>query len=327
MSKHLFSRIKNLVASEWNYLLSRMGMVRCNHYPTFVSIEPANFCPLHCPACPVGRKGKDEKHHTMLSMETYRTILEKLSPYVHTIQFYFQGEPLLNRQLPKMIALAKQEGLYTSISTNAQVINSLLADQLVVSGLDHIIVSIDGLSEESYRAYRQGGSLHKALEGLCHIRQAKQKHNAHIRIELQCLRLKSNEHEWQHFKRTYRHMGADSLTLKTAQFYDYEHGNDLMPSNSKYSRYTFDVKSGCYRPKNRYKSLKDVPCRRLWKGCVIDVHGNMFPCCFDKEGQYSFGNLVQSSLDDVWFSNQALLFRQSVTQDRMQYNICTNCTE
>jgi radical SAM protein with 4Fe4S-binding SPASM domain len=122
-------------------------------------------------------------------------------------------------------------------------------------------------------------------------------------------------------------MGADTLTLKTAQFYDYEHGNDLMPSNSKYSRYTFDVKSGCYRPKNRYKSLKDVPCRRLWKGCVIDVHGNMFPCCFDKEGQYSFGNLVQSSLDDVWFSNQALLFRQSVTQDRMQYNICTNCTE
>lgn len=327
MSKHLFSRIKNLVISEWNYTLSRMGVVRCSHYPTFVSIEPANFCSLHCPACPVGLRGKDERHRKLLPMESYLNVLGKLSPYVHTIQFYFQGEPLLNRHLPKMIALAKQEGLYTSLSTNAQGMNRLLADQLVVSGLDHIIVSIDGLSEESYNAYRQGGSLHKALDGLCYVRQAKKKHNAHIRIELQCLRLKSNEHEWQLLKRNYRHMGADTLTLKTAQFYDYEQGNDLMPSNSRYSRYIFDATIGKYRPKNRQKSQKNIPCRRLWKGCVIDVHGNMLPCCFDKDGQHILGNLVQSSLDDVWFSPQAILFRQSVTQDRMQYKICTNCTE
>ena len=68
------------------------------------------------------------------------------------MQFYFQGEPLLNKELPEMIKAASKEGIYTIVSTNALAITPLLAEQLMKAGLSRIIVSIDGLSEESYCA-------------------------------------------------------------------------------------------------------------------------------------------------------------------------------
>ena len=148
------------------------------HLPTFVSVEPANFCQLRCPECPVG-KGKTENGKVkresgkVMSMEVFEQVLKQVQETAHTMQFYFQGEPLLNKQLPAMIGKAHQAGLYTIVSTNAQALTMLMAQELVKSGLDRIIVSIDGFSEESYAAYRVGGSLHRALEGLEHLREAK----------------------------------------------------------------------------------------------------------------------------------------------------------
>ena len=136
-----------------------------------------------------------------------------------------------------MVARAHQVGIYTIVSTNAQTISKELANALVKSGLSRIIVSIDGFSEETYTAYRVGGSLQKALEGLQFMRHAKETHHSAIRIELQVLRLRTNEHEWEWIRRNYKRLGATHLVFKTAQLYDYEHGNPLMPSNERYSRY------------------------------------------------------------------------------------------
>lgn len=250
--------------------------------------------------------------------------------YVHTIQFFFQGEPLLNSQLPEMIRLAHEAHIYTTTSTNAQALTPLLAEQLIQSGLDRIIVSIDGLSEESYSTYRQGGSLQKALRGLVYLREAKDRLGGHTHIELQCLRLKSNEHEWAMFERSYHQMGADSLTLKTAQFYDYQQGNPLMPTDARFCRYARQ-QDGTYRPKNRPpktgKTLFHKPCYRLSTGCVITTMGEVLPCCFDKSAQHSWGNIRSQSLREIWQSHKAQQFRHEVRLSRATFSICTNCTE
>ena len=170
-------------------------------------------------------------------MELFHRILDDVKEHAHTMQFYFQGEPLLNKQLPEMIAAAHQVGLYTIVSTNAQALSRSTAEALVKSGLSRIIVSIDGFSEESYAAYRVGGSLHKALEGLQHLANAKAELHSRIRIELQVLRLRSNEHEWDWIKKNYKKLGATHLVFKTAQLYNFEHGHPLMPTDERYSRY------------------------------------------------------------------------------------------
>lgn len=295
--------------------------------PTFVSVEPAGFCQLRCPECPVGMAREKGLHDSrrVLSLPLLRHILDELSPYIHTIQFYFQGEPLLCRDLPEMIRMAHKEGLYTIVSTNAQALTDERAETLVQAGLSRIIVSMDGLTQASYEAYRQGGDVEKVYAALRSLRQAKMKHKSSIRIELQCLRLRSNEHEWNDFKRLYRRLGADCLTFKTAQFYDCEKGNPLMPSDERYSRYE-KRKDGSYRLKR--SRLFPRPCHRIFTGCVIDSNGQVLPCCFDKSRQYVFGMLnANTSFRSVWDSDKAKRFRRCVLHNRFSIPICTNCTE
>lgn len=306
--------------------------------PVFVSVEPAGFCQLHCPECPVGTASSVQRSVVRRTMPLpfFRRILDELSPYVHTVQFFFQGEPLLCRDLPEMIRLAHQEGLYTIVSTNAQSLTQERAEALVEAGLSRIIVSMDGLSQSSYEAYRKGGDVRKVYAALRYLRQAKTKYKSRMCIELQCLRLRSNENEWQEFKRSYRRLGADRLTFKTAQFYDYEHGNPLMPSDERYSRYK-KGKDGTYRLKQPCRLFSLLPirkvfgvplCRRLFTGCVIDAEGNVLPCCFDKARQFAFGRLcADMSFRSVWESEKARRFRLQVLHHRLSVPICTNCTE
>ena len=299
-----------------------MGVVRVRHLPTFVSIEPANYCQLRCPACPVGQRAANNTHHRAqnMSWDTYLRILTQVQATAHTIQFYFQGEPLLNPLLPKMIARAREAGLFTIVSTNAQALTRSMAHELVKSGLHRVIVSIDGFSEESYAAYRVGGDLHRALEGLQFLREAKAEYSSSICIELQVLRLRSNEHEWQWIERHYKSLGATRLVFKTAQLYDYQHGHSLMPTDERYSRYK-KGEDGTYhltRPRRR-------SCYRLWSGCVVTTTGEVLPCCYDKAGNHAFGSLMEQNLEQVWHNKNADDFRRQVLQDSHAIPICREC--
>lgn len=322
------TRSINRLRAEFSFLLSRFGHYRVRHLPCFASVEPAHCCQLRCPDCALG--AGQTTSGGLMSLDTFRRILPKLSPYIHTLQFYFQGEPLLNPDLPAMIALAHEQHLYTIVSTNAQALTPRLAKQLAEAGLNRIIVSIDGFSQESYEQYRVGGSLHKAMAGLQYLRDAQRGHQPWI--ELQVLRLRSNEHEWSYVRHHYRAMGANQLTFKTAQFIDFEHGNPLMPSNPRYSRYE-KLDTGHYQLKPKHptpllpsSSTPLLPCRRLWTGCVITTTGDVLPCCYDKGAQYAFGNLLQEDLATIFHSPRAHAFRQAVLSSR-SFPICHNCWE
>ncbi len=341
-------RIWNYVRCEVSYVLSQFGIYRFTHRPCFVSIEPANFCQLRCPECPVGMRkppsyppirgeeySKDSSplrvKRALLAPSLFGKLLEENARYMHTVIFYFQGEPLLHKELPTLIRMAKAHNLYTYLSTNLQALTPALAHTLIASGIDHIVASIDGISEASYQAYRQGGKLSKALAGLRLLHEEKVAQHAHTVIEWQCLRLRSNEHEWEEIRRQYKALGADMLTFKTAQFYDFEQGNALMPTEDRYSRYT-KQQDGTYTLKTKrslFSSKREnrSSCKRLYSGCVMDVHGNILPCCFDKAGKYAFGNIQQQSLADIWNSKEAIQFRHAVCTKRAQIDICKNCTE
>ena len=270
----------------------------------------------------------------LLTMELFHRILDDVKEHAHTMQFYFQGEPLLNKQLPEMIAMAHQVGLYTIVSTNAQALSRSTAEAIVKSGLNRIIVSIDGFSEESYAAYRVGGSLHKALEGLQHLANAKAELHSRIRIELQVLRLKTNEHEWEWIKKNYKKLGATQLVFKTAQLYNFEHGHPLMPTDERYSRYK-KIADGTYVHKKAYRLLQPTSilhrafgatCLRLWSGCVITTTGEVLPCCYDKDGQHALGNIAEQSLLDIFHSKRANALRHRVLHATAPIpEMCKNC--
>jgi radical SAM protein with 4Fe4S-binding SPASM domain len=110
--------------------------------------------------------------------------------------------------------------------------------------------------------------------------------------------------------------------LKTAQVYDYEQGNELIPSQEKYSRYARQV-DGSYRIKNYLLNH----CWKLWHSCVITWDGIVVPCCFDKDAEHRLGDLKKASFREIWQSNTYQNFREQLFQGRDQIDICTNCTE
>ncbi len=253
-----------------------------------------------------------------MNMEVFRRVLEEVKETAWVMQFYFQGEPLLNKDLPQMIREAHDAGLFTIVSTNAQAMTQEMAQALVSAGLDRIIVSMDGLTEESYNAYRVGGSLEKCKEAIVWLREAKRVTGYGLPvIELQCLRLKSNENEWKDFEREYKALGADRLVFKTAQLYDYADGHPLMPTKAKYSRYVKGA-DGKYRRRRLGKG-----CWRVWSGAVVTTTGEVLPCCYDKAHEYAYGNIMNAGMDILFGNEKAVAFRKAAIKETPK--ICQEC--
>ena len=134
--------------------------------------------------------------------------------------------------------------------------------------------------------------------------------------------VKPNEHQLDNIHELAKQLGVNEVIFKTAQVYNYENGNPLMPNNENYSRYKKQA-NGTYTLKNKLLNQ----CWRMWSGCVITWDGLMVPCCFDKDAKHQLGNLKQNSFSDIWKSNKYNTFRQSILKSRQEIDICKNCSE
>src|SRR5215467_2960660 len=245
-------------------------------YPVSVSFEPTTSCNLRCPECPSGLRAFT-RPTGMLQQDFFKETIDQLSKDLLYLVFYFQGEPYLNPNFLDMVSYASSKGIYTATSTNAHYLNDEHARRTVESGLDRLIISIDGSTQEVYEQYRVGGKLDKVLEGTRNIVKWKKKLKSRTPfIFFQFLVVKPNEHQLDDIKRLAKETGVDEVRFKTAQVYDYKNDpNHLIPENKKFSRY-LKKDNGEYEIKN---SLQNH-CWRLWHAPVITWDGLIVPCCF-----------------------------------------------
>jgi radical SAM protein with 4Fe4S-binding SPASM domain len=117
-------------------------------------------------------------------------------------------------------------------------------------------------------------------------------------------------------------LGVDALSFKTAQVYDYEFGNPLLPEAEGLSRYR-KLPDGRYEPKANVHNH----CWKLWHGTVVTWDGRVVPCCFDKDAQHQLGDLKENSLRKIWHGAPYQAFSETLFGGRQNIDICTNCTE
>lgn len=290
--------------------------------PFAFSLEPTTSCNLRCPECPSGLRSFS-RDTGMLPMDYAETTIKKLSKYAGYMTLYFQGEPYLNKDFFEIVVMAKQHKLFVNTSTNAHYLKDENARKTVESGLDRLIISIDGITQQTYESYRIGGKLDKVIEGTRNIIAWKKKLKSKTpQVIFQFLVVKPNEHEIPELYKLAEDLEVDKVLLKTAQVYDYKHGNPLIPDNIKYSRYKQNA-DGTFSIKNKLLNQ----CWRMWQACVVTWDGNMVPCCFDKDATYKMGNILEHDLDEVWWSAAYKKFRQQLLVSRSSIDICTNCTE
>lgn len=291
--------------------------------PVSISFEPTTSCNLRCPECPSGLRAFS-RPTGMLRKDFFRETIDQLSKDLTYLVFYFQGEPYLNPDFLNMVAYAVSKKIYTATSTNAHYLTESNARRTVESGLDRLIISIDGTTQETYKQYRVGGNLDKVLEGAARVVRWKKELNSKTPfIIFQFLVVRHNEHQIEEVKRLAREIGVDQVRLKTAQVYDFEHDpNKLIPTLSRYSRY----KKGS-DGRMQFKGNNKNHCWRLWHDPVITWDGTIAPCCFDKDAQHKLGSLQHNSFREIWNNPAYQKFRAQVLQSRKNIDICANCSE
>jgi radical SAM protein with 4Fe4S-binding SPASM domain len=292
-------------------------------YPISISFEPTTSCNLRCPECPSGLRAFT-RPTGMLQKDFFRDTIDQLSKDLLYLVFYFQGEPYLNPQFLDMVQYASSKGIYTATSTNAHYLTEANARKTVESGLDRLIISIDGTTQDVYEQYRVGGKLNKVLEGARNIVKWKKELKSKTPfVFFQFLVVKPNEHQIEDVKRLAKEIGVDEVRFKTAQVYDYENDpNNLIPTIDKYSRYRKNQQGEV-----EFKNKLQNHCWRLWHATVISWDGLVVPCCFDKDAQHTLGDLKGRSFKEVWHNEKYKRFREQVLSGRKNIDICANCSE
>ncbi len=258
-----------------------------------------------------------------MSYGIFKKAIDELHDNLIYLMLYFQGEPFINKNFFYFVKYAVSHKIYTTTSTNAHFLDDSNCRQIIESGLDRIIISMDGMTQETYSSYRIGGNLDTVKNGITNLISWKKKLNsAKPYTILQFLVLKTNEHQISEIKTFAKQSGLDELQLKSAQFYNYLNGNPLITSIGKYSRYNKQP-DGTYKLKNRLPNH----CFRMWTSCVITWDGKILPCCFDKDANYSFGELNQQSFSSIWSNPEYQAFRNKILNNRKSVEICSNCTE
>lgn len=316
-------RLWNALLIYSSYFFSRWtGRPRQWGQPFTISIEPTTACNLRCPECPSGLRAFSRPTGN-LREDFFRSTIDSIAPDLLYLIFYFQGEPYINPNFLDMVRYAHRRGIYTITSTNGHFLSNDHARRTVESGLDRLIISVDGTTQDTYEQYRIGGKLEVVLQGARNMVKWKKRLRSHTpHLIFQFLVVRPNEHQIEELYQLAAEIGIDEVKLKTAQVYDYQRGHELIPLQQQYARYARQ-EDGTYRVKNK---LLDH-CWKLWHSCVITWDGLVVPCCFDKDADHQLGDLKQEKLATIWQGTAYQQFRQQLFRGRDQIDICTNCTE
>jgi len=212
------------------------------------------------------------------------------------------GEPLLGKDIFRMIAYCRNYGLRTWISTNATLLDERRSRELLQSGLDYVIFAFDGATPEVYQRYRPGADFHQVRKNILRFLELKKELNSTVFTVVQMVRLQGNEHQVGEFRRLWRGSGINEVRIKEDEVC------------------CFDAAAGeNHRTKRR-------PCSILWRGPLyVRYDGEVFPCCYSFR-EPSLGNVQSATLVQIWNSSRLQAMRSAHRSGNLSaFPVCLHC--
>jgi radical SAM protein with 4Fe4S-binding SPASM domain len=308
----------NAIYSVFSYGMRRYAGISISPpLPPAISLELSSRCNLACPECVTGA-GLLRRKNEFMDYSLAEKISGELRSCMLSAWLYWQGEPMLHPRFFDIVKLFR--GVNTVISTNGHFLDEENCRQLVESGLDKVIISYDGVTPESYSMYRIGGDHSKVTEGIKRLAEINRRNGSPLKIELQFLVHRYNEHEAEKAALFARSAGAD-FRVKSMQVLDDKRAGDWIPSDRNKSRY---MMSG-----GTWKTMRSPSrgCLRMWTTAVVTVDGDVVPCCFDKFAGHSMGNINDHTFSEIWNGEKYRSFRDSVIRSRFSVDICSGCPQ
>lgn len=279
--------------------------------PYSLFLEPSSYCNLRCPMCLKLQKNSPFDNRNM-SIEEYNKIMQEVGPTALTIRFWNYGESLINKDIFKMIKIAKEYKIFTVLSTNGILMDKYASKNLLESGLDFLIISFDGASKKTYEKNRKNGSFEKILKNIKDFMEIKKNMNKKdILVSIQFIIMNNNEKEVEKIKKIAKNFNADKLMLRVLNVVS-EEGKKLLPNKKEYKE--TDVKK---------QSKQNINfCSNVWEETVINSTGSITPCCMDAAIEYEFGNIFKEDFKDIWNGERYVEFRKNILDNISKIKIC-----
>ncbi|MBI1849565.1 MAG: radical SAM protein [Planctomycetes bacterium] len=320
--------------------------------PTCIYFEVTNRCNLPCRTCL-------RTFHTVepaadLSLAEIRRVADQV-PSLRRAVLQGIGEPLLNRELPEIVADLAGRGVSVVFNTNGTLLSPEWADRLIDGGLDELRVSLDAAHPETFEAIRGADLLPQIVERVRQfIARRRERGSSKPRVALWLIGLRANVAELPELVDIAADVGAEEVYLHRVTFregddafgvasrgesafvaYDSEEEHALVEARTRAAAKGIAFRgSGAMDPVACYgeRTSSDRPwsaCQRPWTLLYVTANGNLLPCCIapfvdPNYREITLGNVRETSIADLWNGAGYRTFRRRfLSPDPV--NCCRGC--
>lgn len=303
-----------------NFLLAGIDFIfrrkKVFAWPIVLKIDISPLCNLHCTTCVHARPDGNEilenqefSPDQRMTIEQYSRIINEIKDKTSVVSLYYLGDPYMHPNLDEMCRISRDAGIQVHLNSNFSFkFSDKRIENIANSGVTHLTVCIDGLSQKKYELTRVGGQIDIVLSNLRRLCEYKRNHSlVYPKIEVQYIKYQHNLGELNEAQKLFKSWGVDQVFHFWGNLTNYV---DFEPGKFKVFGYKKGLFPLCYYP---YILM------------VIKYNGDVIPCCEYRIGaQYNkaadsrvLGNVFKTSVLDVWNSQSYQKIRQIVINSKL----------
>jgi radical SAM protein with 4Fe4S-binding SPASM domain len=320
------------------------------HGPVCLYLETTNRCNLLCTTCP--RTYETLEPAADMSWGLFTRIVDQV-PNIARVVLHGVGEPMLVRELPRMIRYLKDRGAYVLFNTNGTLLNVSKGRELVETGLDELRVSLDAANAKTFLEVRGKDYFNRIVRNVRAFTTMQAREGfGHPRVSLWLTGLKETVAQLPAFVRLAGDIGVQEVYLQRLVFFEADAIGKARPDQALFERLTREEAdhlaaaealakslgitfnaSGATEPESSLKrsAVRNQwsLCRRPWTVMYFTANGRALPCCiapFSQRGyeNYTLGDATQQTLREIWNGAAYRKFREALRSSAPPKS-CANC--
>jgi MoaA/NifB/PqqE/SkfB family radical SAM enzyme len=319
--------------------------------PVCLYLETTNRCNLLCTTCP--RTYEELEPPADMSFDLFTSIVDQVQNLQRAV-LHGVGEPMLVKNLPRMVRYLKDRGTYVLFNTNGTVLNERNGRALIDAGLDELRVSLDAATAKSYLAVRGKDYFGRILKNVRAFRALQEREgHARPRVSAWLTGLRETIEELPEFVKVAAEIGVKEVYLQRLVFFEENAVGHARPDQALYEQLTreeavhldraaalakslgltFSSSGAASEPGMSLRRHDDGSpwslCRRPWTVMYFTANGRALPCCiapFSQRGyeHYTLGDATRQTLQEIWNGPAYQEFRAALLSDQPPA-ACANC--
>ncbi len=283
-----------------------------NIIPSRMQIETIYGCNIRCKMCPVHLPNSPRKKQIM-AWDLFKKIIDQMEPYadhIKLLDLWGVGEPLLDPKICERIKYAKSKGFQnTAIASNVMLMDDKMQNDLLESGIDSIILGIDGTDKKTHESLRVGTDFDKVMGYALSIIGKRNRGEYKTRFIIRFVKQEANAHQWEEYKAYWQSKLAKEKNDMIISYGVRPWYQEVSAENPDYN-----------------KKISESPCHHIFDRLIVLVDGSVPMCCGDFNlAKTIMGNANDTPLIDIFNCGGYKKIRRMHLENKNQIDMCKNC--